>query len=73
MTRHTLPKSANEQLRQRYAISDTLTANFLAALWASKGESTRANLLREIRDRKLADVNQIPRPKTRNLQCNCVM
>jgi hypothetical protein len=42
---------------------DALTANFLAAMWASKGDTTRANILREIRDRKLAGISQIPPPK----------
>jgi hypothetical protein len=63
MTRRTPPEVRHEQLRQCYAISDALTANFIAALWASKGDTTRANILREIRDRLLADICQIPPPK----------
>jgi phage terminase large subunit-like protein len=40
-----------------------LTANFLAAMWASKGDTTRAKILRDIRDRYLADFPKIPLPK----------
>jgi hypothetical protein len=45
MTRHTPPEVRQEQLRQCYAISDALTANFLAAMWANKGDTTRAKIL----------------------------
>ena len=51
-----------EQIRQRHAIIDALTANFLAAWWASKGDTTRASIMRNIRDRKLAEIT-IPPPK----------
>jgi hypothetical protein len=63
MTRRIPPELRFEQIRQRYVIGDALTANFLAAMWASKGDTTRADILREIRDRKLADIATMPPPK----------
>jgi hypothetical protein len=32
-------------------------------MWASKGDATRASIMRDIRDRKLAEITTIPPPK----------
>ena len=45
------------------AASTTPSANYLAALWESRGDKVRASILRAIRDRKLAEIVQIPPPK----------
>jgi hypothetical protein len=57
------PEVTRERSRQRYAIIDALRANFLAAMFASHGDNTRANALREIRGRRLADTATMPPPK----------
>jgi hypothetical protein len=52
-----------QRRRQRYIIRDAICANYLAALWESRGDKVRASILRAIRDRKLAEIGQIPPPK----------
>jgi len=64
MTRRTIPPELRrEQSRQRYVGIDALLANFVAATWESRGDKVRANIYREIRNRKLAELGSIPPPK----------
>jgi hypothetical protein len=47
----------------QYAIEDAIIANYLVAVWESRGEVGRAAAMRETRDRKLGEFRAIPPPK----------
>ena len=58
--RRPLPVDPQEQVRRKFLIYDALTANYVAAMWENKGDKIRAAILRDIRDRKLAEIGEIP-------------
>jgi hypothetical protein len=58
---HCLPLICESQ--QRWTIPDALTANYLAAMWENRGKTAQAAVMRDIRDRRIAEFDSIKPPK----------
>jgi hypothetical protein len=60
---HTEPRDVRqEQTRKDFLIYDAIIANFCAAFWELRGDTSRAQWCRQRRDKFLAEGTAIPPP-----------